>query len=100
MLELEALKQIFKEQEEHEQSKANTKAEIDRIKAERLELDKRKQAHKERQDRERLKLLQAKEQQQAKQIKKENQIYVFSLMLTFGSILASFILFLVIILKY
>lgn len=104
---LEALKQVFKEQEETEQAREKTKAETDSIRAERLKLDQRKQRHKEQQDRERLKLLQereqrarAKEQQQAEQISKDNKVYLFSLLLTFGSLLASFILFLVIILKY
>ena len=104
---LEALKQVFKEQEETEQARAQTKAEIDRIRAERLKLDQRKQRHREQQDRERLKLLQereqrarSKEQQQADQIKLDHRIYIFSLLLTFGSLLASFILFLVVILKY
>ena len=104
---LEALKQVFKEQEETEQAREKIKAEADSIKAERLKLDQRKQRHKEQQDRERLKLLQereqrarTKEQQQAEQISKDNKIYLFSLFLTFGSILASLLLFLVIILKY
>ena len=104
---LEALKQVFKEQEETEQAREKTKAEADNIKAERLKLDQRKQRHKEQQDRERLKLLQereqrarTKEQQQAEQISKDNKMYLFSLLLTFGSILASLLLFLVITLKY
>ena len=72
---LEALKQVFKEQEETEQAREKTKAEADNIKAERLKLDQRKQRHKEQQDWERLKLLQereqrarTKEQQQAEQM--------------------------------
>lgn len=104
---LEALKQVFKEQEETEQALEKTKAEADNIKAERLKLDQRKQRHREQQDRERLKLLQereqrarAKEQQQADQIKRDNKIYSFSLLLTFGSVLTSLLLFLIIILKY
>ena len=104
---LEALKQVFKEQEETEQAREKIKAEADSIKAERLKLDQRKQRHKEQQDRERLKLLQereqrarTKEQQQAERMSKDNKIYLFSLFLTFGSILASLLLFLVIILKY
>ena len=106
-IDMEILKQIFKEQEETEQAREKTKAEVDSIKAERLKLDQRKQRHKEQQDRERLKLLQereqrakAKEQQQAEQVNKDNKIYIFSLLLTFGSILASVILLLVVILKY
>ena len=104
---LEALKQVFKEQEETEQALEKTKAEADRIKAERLKLEQRKQRHREQQDRERMKLLQereqrarAKEQQQADQINRDNKIYLFSLLLTFGSILTSLLLFLIIILKY
>lgn len=106
-IDMEILKQIFKEQEETEQAREKTKAEADSIKAERLKLDQRKQRHKEWHDRERLQLLQerehratAKEQQQTEQVNKDNKIYIFSLLLTFGSILASVILFLVIISKY
>lgn len=106
-IDMEILKQIFKEQEEKEQAREKTIAEIDNIKAERLKLDQRKQRHKEWHDRERLQLLQereqrakAKEQQQAEQVNKDNTIYIFSLLITFGSILASVILLLVIILKY
>lgn len=101
----EALKQAFKEQEENEQ--AQTKARIDRIKAERLRLDQRKQTHREQQDQEKLKLLQekeqrarAREQQQLKQVRNDNRLYRFSLFATFGSVLISAILLLVIILKY
>lgn len=104
---LEALRQVFKEQEENEQAKETTKAEIESIRAERLALEKRKQSHREQLDRERLELLKereqrakAKEQQQAEQISKDNMIYLFSLFLTFASILASFILFLAIVLEY
>ena len=104
---LEALKQVFKEQEENDQALEKTKAETDKIKAERLKLDQRQQKHREQQDQERLKLLQereqrarAKEQQQSEQIKRDNKIYLFSLLLTFGSILTSLLLFLIIILKY
>ena len=106
-IDMEILKQIFKEQEEAEQARDKTKAEADDIKAERLKLDQRKQRHKEWHDRERLQLLQekeqrakAKEQQQAEQVNKDNKVYLFSLLMTFGSILASIILFLVIILRY
>ena len=106
-IDMEILKQIFKEQEEKEQARDKTKVEADSIKAERLKLDQRKQRHKEWHDRERLQLLQkreqratAKEQQQTEQIDKENKVYLFSLLMTFGSILASVILFLVVILKY
>ena len=104
---LEALKQVFKEQEETEQALEEAKTEADKIKAERLKLDQRKQRHREQQDRERLKLLQereqrakAKEQQQAENIKKGHRIYILSLVLTFGSVIASVLLLLVIILKY
>lgn len=104
---LEALKQVFKEQEEYEQSREKTKAEVDSIKAERLKLDQRKQNHKEQQDRERLKLLQereqrakAKEEQQAKQIKNDNKAYLISLLLTFGSLIGSILLFILILLRY
>ena len=104
---LEALKQVFREQEQNEQALEKAKAEADKIKAERLKLDQRKQKHKEQQDQERLKLLQereqrakAKEQQQANQIRQENKIYMLSLVLTFGSVIASVLLFLIIILKY
>ena len=104
---LEALKQVFKEQEETEQAREKTKAEADKIKAERLKLEQRKQRHREQQDQERLKLLQereqrakAKEQQQANQIRQENKIYMLSLVLTFGSVIASVLLILVILLKY
>lgn len=104
---LEALKQVFKEQEENEQAREKTKAEGDSIKAERLKLDQRKQRHKEQQDRERLKLLQereqrakAKEEQQAKQIKNDNKAYLISLLLTFGSLLGSVLLFILILLRY
>lgn len=106
-IDMEILKQIFKEQEEAEQSREKTKVEADNIKAERLKLDQRKQRHKEWHDRERLQLLQereqranAKEQQQAEQVNRDNKIYIFSLLLTFGSMLASVMLFLAIILKY
>lgn len=106
-IDMEILKQIFKEQEEAEQSREKTKVEADNIKAERLKLDQRKQRHKEWHDRERLQLLQereqrakAKEQQQAEQVNRDNKIYIFSLLLTFGSVLASVMLFLAIILKY
>lgn len=106
-IDMEILKQIFKEQEEAEQAREKTKAEVDNIKAERLKLDQRKQRHKEWHDRERLQLLQereqrarAKEQQQTEQVNKDNKIYIFSLLMTFGSILASVILLLVVILKY
>ena len=104
---LEALKQVFREQEENENAREKTKAEIESIRAERLALDKRKQIHREQQDRERLKLLREKEQraiekerQQAKQVSTNSKVYLLSLILTFASILAGFILFLVIILKY
>lgn len=104
---LEALKQAFKEQEENEEAKAKTAAEADSIKAERLKLDQRKQRHKEQQDKERLKLLQekeqrakAKEEQQAKQVKNDNKAYLISLLLTFGSLLGSVLLFILILLRY
>lgn len=106
---LEALKQVFKEQEENEQAQENQEniVETNSIKVERLKLDQRKQRHREQQDREKLKLLQEREQraranecQQFEQIRRDVKIYLFSLLATFGSILISAILLLVIILKY
>lgn len=104
---LEELKQIFKEQEENDRSHQKAQAEADRIKAERLKLDQQKQAHKERTDRERLKLLQekeerakAKEQARAEQVNKDNYVYLISILASFGAVLTSFILFLVILFKF
>jgi hypothetical protein len=62
MLNLEELKQIFKEQEEEQEKAEKTKTEADRLKAERLELEKRKQVHREKQDAEKLELLKAREE--------------------------------------
>lgn len=118
VLDLNDLKQVFFEQEHNnneqqaqieklKQETARAKAELDKAKFELLQAKEQRQRE---QQQARLELLQAKEQrareqheqrqkQAQKQQKTDNIIYITSILITFGSILASIILFITILLK-
>ena len=115
---LEELKQVFREQEQEQDKTAEElqRLKLEAIKArqelerERLKLNQEKAKAQQEAQRQRLELLQAKEQrareqheQRQKQAKKQQQAdkvtYISSLVITLGSILASMILFIIILIK-
>ena len=117
-LNLEELRQVFREQEEEAD---NTAAELKKIKAEaikarqelereRLALAKAKAQAQQEQARERLAIARAREERAAelqrikqeqadKQKSRADWVYLVSILATFGGLLVSFILFITIILK-
>lgn len=90
---LESLKSAIAEQEHDELT-------AEQLRAERLALERRRQEHREHLDAERLRLLREREQRQERANRQGDAVYLLSVLITFGTLIATLLLFIIILLKY
>ena len=101
------LKALLNAEEDETEKADEARTVADEYRRERLALERQKQEHKQRQDEERLAILKAKEERARRQetaaeekAKGQNNIYIFSLIVSAVSVFLTFLLLLIILKKF